>query len=250
MQGCLRVIYRFLFALQFLTILPVRLKRSPEERDITNSTVFFPFVGLIIGIILYIMFLIFKKIFPVFLSDSLLLSFWVLITGAMHLDGVADVFDGFYGGKERNEVLRIMRDPHHGAIGTIGLVVFILLKFAGIHSLPQEIKPGALLILPAVSRGIVVILLYLLPYARDDGKAKNFTGVPVWNALISTSISFVLSLLLGINGMIMFLLLILLLILLFFSFKRVLQGITGDCIGFSIEAIEIASLIYLCGGIR
>jgi len=248
-QGFPEMIYKFLLAVQFLTIIPVRLKRPPSPQDKADSAIFFPVAGLIIGIILYAGYIILHKIFPQFLADILILIFWVFVTRGMHLDGVADVFDGFYEGNGREKVLQIMKDPHIGAIGALGLLLFVLLKFGGIHSMPGNIKPGFLLVVPSIARGTMVVLAYLLPYARIDGTGRDFVnGIKIKQAIAAILISVISISILGMRAAGVMTINVLVVFMLYLYFKKRINGITGDCLGFTCEVSEISSMLVLCAG--
>lgn len=246
-----RTVRGFLVAISFLTIVPLGIKEKATRKDIKISIPFFPVAGLFIGFLLYVFYLIFENVFPPFLTDALIILLWVIITGAMHLDGVADTIDGFYAGSTRDEILRIMRDPHTGAMGTIGLFVFILLKFAGIHSLPQDIKPGSLLLVPTIARGFLFIPAYFLPYAREGGTGRDFVdGVKRWHIIIFFMLSILFVLPFGKKGPALVSANIFVILLFALYCKKKLNGLTGDCLGFLCETLEIISLIVLCAGVQ
>ncbi len=240
-----------LVAINFLTIAPPGVMEKATREDIKSSIPFFPVVGLFIGLFLYVIYLIFVNLFPLFLTDSLVVLLWVLITGALHLDGVADTIDGFYAGRTKEEILKIMKDPHTGAMGTIGVVLFILLKFAGIHSLPPEIKPGSLLLVPAIARGIILIPAFFLPYARDEGTGRDFVeGVKGWHLIILCILIILFLMPFGKKGLLLLSANIVVVFLFGIYCRKKLNGVTGDCLGFLCETTEIVSLIVLCGGVK
>jgi adenosylcobinamide-GDP ribazoletransferase len=243
-----RAIKGALIAIDFLTVLPV-MKRAVQKDEFLWAIPFFPVAGLVIGLILYISFLITKNIFPPFLSDALVLFLWVFTTGALHIDGVQDFLDGFYAGETRERILEVMKDPHAGAIGTAGVVIVLLLKFACIHSLPPEIKAGSLLLVPAISRAMIIIPAYFLPYAREEGVGRDFVeGVEVWHLIIACILSVIFVLPFGKDALLLIFTNALILLLFTLYLKRKLNGITGDCLGFLCETLEVSSLIVLCSG--
>lgn len=240
-----------LVAINFLTIAPPGVKEKATREDIKSSIPFFPVAGLFIGFLIYVFYLIFENIFPPFLIDALIILLWVIITGALHLDGVADTIDGFYAGRTKEEILRIMKDPHTGAMGTIGVILFILLKFGGIHSLPQEIKPGSLLLVPAIARGIILIPAFFLPYARNEGTGRDFVeGVKGWHLIILCILIILFLLPFGKKGLALIIANIFVIFLFAIYCKKKLNGITGDCLGFLCETSEIVSLILLSEGVK
>ncbi len=235
-----------LISIGFLTIAPPGVKERATRENIADAIPFFPFAGLFIGFLLYLFYLILKEIFPPFLADALIILFWVIITGALHLDGVADTIDGLYGGRTREEVLRIMRDSHSGAIGATGVIICLILKFAGLYSLPQDIKPGSLLLVPAIARGFLLIPLYFLPYAREKGTGRAFVdGIKTWHLIPGFIPSVLFALLFGSKGLLLLGANLSLLILFLLYIRKRIGGITGDCLGFLCEASEVISLVIL-----
>ena len=109
---------RLLLAFQFLVQVPIPLKEA-TERDIGRSAIFFPLVGACIGGMLVLAYLLLELLFPVLVARVLTLVVMILLYGAFHLDGLSDTVDGLYGGKDRDDTLRIMKDSHVGAMGVI-----------------------------------------------------------------------------------------------------------------------------------
>ncbi|MGA6993042.1 MAG: adenosylcobinamide-GDP ribazoletransferase [Candidatus Deferrimicrobiaceae bacterium] len=159
-------------AIRFLTRIRVPVG-GLTEREIGRSAAFFPVVGLLIGGLLLGLYRLFGLFFPVPVARILVLTSLVAVSGAFHLDGLADAVDGLYGGRDRDDALRIMRDPHIGAMGATAVVMVLLLKTAAAVSLSEEAFRGGLLVMPVAGRGAMVAAL-LLPYARDEGLGLAF----------------------------------------------------------------------------
>jgi len=233
----------FLIALQFLTIFPVRIK-SMEEKDFGGSLLYFPLIGLLIGLLLALSSFLFSFL-PQFLKATLILLTSVIITGGIHLDGFADTCDGFYGKKEREEILKIMQDSCIGVMGVIGLISNFLLKIGFIMALPQAILWKALILMAVFSRWIQVLVCNISSYARKEGKAKYFIEYASKKSLYLGG-GFCLALflfLIQLKGIILFFF-SLPPVFLFSSYvKRKIGGMTGDTIG----AVSELSEILLCG---
>lgn len=164
----------FLLALQFLTVIPFKVKQI-DARKMAGSLVYFPLVGLLLGLILYgISNILCILNFTEFSANIVLVVSLITLTGAIHLDGLSDTFDALSSGKDRDEMLRIMRDPHTGAMGVISIISVILLKLAFLSSIGPALKPAALIMMCVLSRWSLVSTIFLFPYARDEGKAKIF----------------------------------------------------------------------------
>lgn len=234
-----------LVALQFLTILPIKIHAEIKPKDFGASLVYFPIIGAFIGLPLVLIFIIFSFL-PYLVRIALVLITYIIITGGMHLDGFADTCDGFYAGKSKEGVLAIMRDPHIGTIGVIGLICLLLFKFIILISIPKEILEKSLIAMVVFGRWSQVFTCYTANYARQEGKASYFIEY-AGNKEILLATLFTLGvffLLLKMNGIILFLA-SLLPVFLFINFtKRRIGGITGDTIGATNEIAETGLLFF------
>lgn len=138
-------------AVRFLTIVPVPGPAVEGPEDLGRAAAWFPIVGLALGVMLVLGDRVLSLLFPPALAASLVLVSWKLLTGGIHLDGLADSLDGLVG-KNAAERLAIMRDSRIGVFGAIGLVVVFLVGFAALADLPLGLRDRALLLAPAVGR--------------------------------------------------------------------------------------------------
>lgn len=242
------MISSFRLALGCLTILPADSRSTPRDEAFGRSWIWFPLIGLLIGSILVGTHHALTRWTPPLVASALVLGLWILISGALHLDGLADACDGLYGGRTPEERLRIMKDPHIGTISVVVLSVHLILKFALIHSLPpSEIVP-ALLLVPCLGRYAMVIPGTTLPYARTgDGTAARFVRHATVSSLLMATVSaLLLSWLiagrrgLGLCGVVGGVGLIARTV-----FSRTLGGITGDALGATGEILESVLLLSL-----
>lgn len=160
----------FWFALQFLTRIPAPVRVSYESAVAGRSLLAYPWVGLLIGLLLVACAGLTGGA-PSAASAALLLLLWVFITGALHLDGLADCADawvGGYGSRERS--LQILKDPHVGSAGVAVLVTALLGKFAALQGLSTSYE--TLLWIPVLGRSVALALLVFSPYANPDGLAS------------------------------------------------------------------------------
>ena len=158
-----------LFALQFLTIVPVRLDRPPQAGELGRSLLWYPAIGLLIGGGLASLARILPPAHPL-LGAALLLAALTGISGALHLDGLADTVDGWVGGRgNRERTLAIMKDPHAGPMAVSAVVIVLLLKFAALETLLAGGRLTELLVVPALSRAAMPLLLATTPYVRANG---------------------------------------------------------------------------------
>jgi adenosylcobinamide-GDP ribazoletransferase len=158
----------FWLALQFLTRLPAPQAGEPAERQLGRAALYYPLIGAIIGGLLYGLAQL-GAAQPPLLMAALLLLLWVGVTGALHLDGLADMADAWVGGHgDAERTLAIMKDPASGPMGVAAVVVLLLLKFAAIASLlPGGL--GWLIFSPILGRAVVLLLFLSTPYARSGG---------------------------------------------------------------------------------
>jgi len=238
----------FRIAGAFLTIFPVaqELEMTPER--LARSMAFFPAVGLSLGLMLVFLNWMLAPLIPLAVLDCLLLLILISVTGALHLDGIADLIDGLAGGKDREGVLRIMKDSRVGAIGVVGLVMVLLLKYLSLYHVPLEHKYAALMFMPAAGRWIQVALAGVCRYIRDEGGTG---GVFVDNVgeremLIATvTLALAAVILFGLKGLLLTLLIGGVGLLLWRYFEKRLGGVTGDVLGAATEIVEVASLILI-----
>ena len=236
----------FFIALQFLTILPIRIKSEIKEKDFGRSLVYFPVVGALIGLMLASILLVLSFL-PHLVVVALILIVLIVITGGIHLDGFADTCDGFYGSRPKEKILEIMRDSHIGTMGVIGVICLLLLKFTLLINIPREILWKSLIAMTLFARWSQVLACFSSNYSRREGKAKYFIEYAGWRELLIGSLFTVISflLLMKIEGLILFIL-SLVLILLFINYvKRKIGGMTGDTIGATNELAEVAVIFFL-----
>jgi len=235
---------RFLLALQFLTTLPVKNSFEPSEKDYGKAMLYFPIVGLLLGIILAIATLTLS-----FLPQGVVVTFIVIIlvilTGAIHLDGLADSCDGLYGMNSRDRRLEIMRDSHIGTMGVVGLVCILLLKFTVIANISSNFILQSLIMMMVFSRCSQVLVCYMSRYVRNEGKAKAFIEYVGKRELAVGGIFtlLVFFLLAQFKGLIIFFFALCLVLLFTAWVKKKIGGATGDTIGATSEISEVIVLL-------
>jgi adenosylcobinamide-GDP ribazoletransferase len=243
-------ILSFLAALQFLTSIPVSLKRELSSKQLGYAIAFFPLVGLIIGGILAGLNWLLGFILPTSVINILLIVALVIITGAMHLDGLADTCDGIAGHKTVEERWKVMHDSRTGAFGVVGVVLILLAQYVCLDNVPLDKMTAVLLFMPSVSRWAMVYAIFAYPYARPTGLGKAFKEATGWLHLSIATI-----IILGIAGGLFplfyvtgFLLIggVLLITTAFaFYLKYKFAGLTGDTYGAINEAAEVMTLLFV-----
>lgn len=238
----------FLIALQFLTVIPVRVKNVNAEA-ISRSLVYFPVAGLLLGLILsgtsgFLLLLGFERFF----IDIILVILLVVLTGGIHLDGLADTADAFLSRKNKDEMLKIMRDSHIGVMGVLSLIIVILLKIVFLSSISASLEAIALVLMCVLSRWALVFSMFLFPYARPEGKARLFIqGANPRVFIFSTAITIACVILFWkVYGLLLFGLTAV------FSYAAArftsnkIGGVTGDTLGAVNELVEVAVLFGIC----
>lgn len=238
----------FWIALQFLSSLPIRLPGMPEPKELGRSLLFYPLVGLLFGLILWGMNIALAGA-PLLLHAALLLTVWVLLSGALHLDGLADSADAWLGGfGDRERTLTIMKDPRSGPIAVVTLVLVLLLKFAALLALIEQGQGAVLLIVPLLGRAALLGLFLTTPYVRAGGLgqalADHLPRTAGWRVLALSALGCWL-----IGGMIDGLVALLIAIAVFAWLRQVmirrLGGSTGDTAGALLELLEMAVVVGL-----
>ncbi|HLD36732.1 MAG TPA: adenosylcobinamide-GDP ribazoletransferase [Planctomycetota bacterium] len=243
-----------LVALQFLTPIPIKLK-SVEPKDLARSMRYFPLIGLLIGLFLVLVkTLAFGPLnFSGMITATLMLLTLTALSGGLHLDGLSDMCDGFYAGRSREEIVKIMRDPHIGVMGVIGIFFILMIKWSVLASLPLSMlyySNIALILVPFLGRWAMVIAAAAGPYAQAaiDGTAKPFVdNVTRKDAIISTVITLVVTLALSfISGNFVWVALMIVALLVVMAMvmisRKMLGGLTGDILGAVNEVTEVAVL--------
>jgi len=230
-------------AVSFLTRIPVGRFVSCGAADVARSSGWFPLVGLAIGAMGAGAAFLLRGHLPLPVVAVILLALDALLTGALHFDGLADTADGFGGGKDREDVLRIMRDHAIGSYGAMALALLALFKAAAYSALLAGDRwLAAITLAPAVGRWSILLLTAALPYARPTasvvrgiGKISLVWGTLIlaaavaaprlWCAAAAAIAAIAVSALFG------------------FYCRRKIGGITGDTLGANVELCECAALV-------
>jgi len=233
----------FWLALQFLTRLPAPARRDIEAQQVGRSLAWYPLVGALLGVILYAAAWLLQGQHPLLIA-AILLALWVGLSGALHIDGLADTADAWVGGMgNRERTLEIMKDPASGPMGVSAVVVVLLLKFAALVTL----SPVALLLLPALARSGVALLFISTTYVRPGGIGEALAqhsprvAVVIGALLVSAAALLVLQW----HGAILLLVTALLWWLLRRALIQRLGGFTGDTAGAMLELLESIALLVM-----
>lgn len=238
-------------AIGCLTILPFGPRGHVDDAELGRSLLWFPLVGLVIGAGLVGVNVVASWVFSPVLVGACVLLAWVVLTGALHLDGLGDVADGLSGGRTREERLRIMKDPHLGAMAVVAIAMALILKYAAVGSLPLARRNQALFLVPCLARYSMVLLGSTLPSARGGrGTAGPFiTHRRRGSFFLATTMTLAASsLILGLDGLGLFGVMLAGSLIMRAVFQRALGGITGDALGAAGETIETILLMVAAIG--
>ncbi|BBB29782.1 adenosylcobinamide-GDP ribazoletransferase [Neptunomonas japonica] len=227
-------------AMQFLTQFPIRLRSYPDSQVQALSLLYYPLVGAVIGGILYV-FSWLLNVQSLYLQASLVLITWVVLTGGLHLDGLADSADGWMGGLgDPERTLRIMKDPCSGAIGVLALILLLVLKWSALITLLETTTLLPILLAPIFARLGAIILLACTPYVRVQGIATSMVaamprqGIYVLGFLGAALLAW------------LSLVCLLAVVIVFWLTRKMmlarLKGTTGDTAGALIELLEVTLL--------
>jgi len=235
-------------AFGLLTTLLFRLPDDWSAGDSGRASVWYPFVGLIIGALIGLAWKGAMLIFPPLVSGVITLVVWVVLTGGLHLDGLADCCDGLFASVSVERRLEIMKDPRMGAFGVIGLILVLLLKAGALASLTPATSFGILL---AASLARWCILpAALLPLARPSGMGADFASgfrrsFMFWGALIPLAIAIIL----GVRGILSIVTGVVAMICVLWLAKSRIGGVTGDVFGMVVEVVETIVLLTFVAGV-
>src|SRR5256885_14265027 len=164
----------FKTAVAFLTRLPMPHPQGAIPENFVRAHRMFPVVGALIGAAVGFICLALRWCgVPDFGAAALALGASAILTGALHEDGLADVADGFGGGRDKEAKLEIMRDSRLGTYGALILLVSFAAKLSALAAIPDGYIVYALIAAHALGRGILPLMSVNLPYARTDGLARN-----------------------------------------------------------------------------
>jgi adenosylcobinamide-GDP ribazoletransferase len=241
-----RTINEILLAFQFMTRIPIfGLPREPGA--LARAAKFFPIVGLVTGFVAAIVDRVLAPYLRPQILALVLITYLVLITGALHEDGLADAADGFGGGWTKEKILMIMRDSRIGSFGAVAVTLSLLSRFILISNTSPARLPGFLVAASVLCRWTSLPLGFYLPYARDDkGLGAAVAGqLPLssmaWGsvfALASVAVA------LGRRALLPCLITLTITAASGFYFKRHIQGVTGDCFGATNQITEVAIYFY------
>lgn len=245
-----------LLLFRFMTRLPIGLDPKFDSDELGKSMKFFPVIGMIIGLILFGAFwLLYTVVYSPMVMAVLLVTIEVILTGGLHLDGLADTFDGIFSYRSKQKMLDIMKDSRLGTNGGLVLILYFMLKVVLLVEISEfaGLNMGILLlIVPVIARLNSVVNCASAPYARSTGMGKTFVdhtdagGVAIATVLTAAFVGGAVYLF-GLPYTILIVIPIIMLLGFFYAklMTRKIGGITGDTLGAVVELSEIIAMFVI-----
>jgi adenosylcobinamide-GDP ribazoletransferase len=233
-----------LAAARYLTIIPIPGAAPGRANAFGGAAVWFPVIGVGLGAILVGVDRVTALLFPSLLTALLTVTAWKLLTGGLHLDGLADSLDGL-AGRDPAHRLAIMRDSRIGAFGAMGLILVLLLEIVAVSELPPALRGRTLLVVPVIARATPPLLVRLFRPARSEGSGAAFSASVDWWAApvaLAFALAVALAALQTLGALVFALSVACAVALTWFIVSRV-SGITGDVLGAAIEIAELTGLL-------
>ncbi|MEW9077923.1 adenosylcobinamide-GDP ribazoletransferase [Terrisporobacter glycolicus] len=246
---------RFIGLLQFMTRIPIKADMGFDE-EFHKSIVYFPLVGIVIGLISFIIGSLAIQIFDPFITAIIIVAGEVILTGGLHIDGLGDTFDAVYSNRDKERMLEIMKDSRLGTNSLLAILFLILIKIGLLNSAINSNLMCLIIFMPMISRLGVIVMLYKTVTPRKVGMGNIFIGKATKGMFI-TAILYTVAILvliskfvfLSTNLNIIKLLLSIVVVMLFdYLFKnhiyKKIDGVTGDILGCTIELGELIFLLF------
>ena len=238
----------------FFTRLPFWRLHQPPQASYKTVVEHWPLAGWLTGGVMAATLYVGSMYLPYIVAVLLAIIVRLLVTGALHEDGLADFLDGFGGGgHDRERILAIMKDSHIGTYGVLGLILYEVLLAACLFSLPPTLAALTILAADPYAKMVTAQLILMMPYARKEEEAKNKTVYRKmdWKAGISLAIQGLLpmGLYLWYTGLAWELIIFLPCLTMYFLYLLIwnrLRGYTGDCCGAVCLLVELAVYLVVC----
>jgi adenosylcobinamide-GDP ribazoletransferase len=244
-------------ALRFLTVIPAPAADHIEDDWLIRAAKYFPLVGIIVGLVSGIVLLLAGEIWRGLLPPLLAIAAGIVLSGALHEDGLADTADGLGGGRSRESRLAIMKDSRIGSYGALALGLTVALRVAALAALPPWIGAATLIAAHAGGRLAAAAVMTRLPYAGDPAVTKlTYTEAPLRTSEIAVAAIFMLAAWLPLARSEIFAALIGLLsgaVLagwLVDRARKLIGGYTGDVLGAVEQLFEVGFLLGVAGVLK
>ncbi len=237
----------FLSAVRYFTRIPISSRVEHSQNNLNETMRYFPLIGWIVGGVSGLIFYGVNLFFPISISIIISMGVSILLTGAFHEDGLADVCDGFGGGWNKEQVLTIMKDSRIGTYGTLSLILVLLLKYSLLMSMPINLIPFVLIVGHSLSRFMVTVSLLFIPYVQSNAsKEKPLVNEISLKNIIVSAIFGICPMFLTKSSFIFYAIIPVFMAMFFLGiyFKKRIGGYTGDCLGAIQQVGEIIFYLF------
>jgi adenosylcobinamide-GDP ribazoletransferase len=231
----------------FLTILPVLPRSGAAPEALAASFGWFPIIGFALGAVLVAENFLLTPLFGDALAAILLVLTLTVLTGAVHLDALADTADALGAGSDRRRALEIMRDSRIGSFGAVAIVFFLALEMVALATMGEARRALALWLAPGLARWAMMAVSWRVDYLRAEGAGTALLGSSDdRNLALASAIAAIAALpILSLRVMVAYLVATAIVVALRAAYRRWLGGVTGDLIGAAGELIEVAALLVM-----
>ena len=244
---------RFISILQFMTRIPINIDTGFDE-EFHKTITYFPLVGLVLGVLIYIIGLVSGIFFDSFITSIIVTLALVILTGGLHIDGLGDTFDAIYSYRDKERMLEIMKDSRLGTNSLLAIMFLILLKIGFIYSIINNNLLWTVIFMPVVARLGVIVMMHKTVTPRKNGMGNLFIG-KASTSMFTIATLYTIILIIGISKLIFLastleVIMLISTIIILFIFNNLfkmhiykkIDGVTGDILGCT---IELGELIYL-----
>ena len=160
----------FLLFFQFFTRIPINKSLNCDKENFRRGSIFFPVVGLFIGIVQWLVYYILIKVLPINITAVFVVIIPIVITGGLHVDGLGDTCDGFFSLKgDKDKIIEVMKDSRVGTYASIAIVFDMLARYAAVYTIIELNLPLILIATPIIARFTVVFLSFIGKNAKETG---------------------------------------------------------------------------------
>lgn len=248
------IINQIVLLIQFMTRIYVPLKVEYSEEKLAKGIKYFPLIGYFIGLIIFVIVNILNKyVDNKYIISLLIILLELKLVGLIHVDGLADSFDGLFSYRDKDKILEIMKDSRVGTNGVVILIFYYLAKLILIAEIISHGDMRCLIVYPIIARMSTSVNAGFGVYARDKGMSTGIIGMnKAKDGIFSMILTLILTILVYYNsGMLKGIAMLIIGILFIFYFRQVvykkIDGITGDTMGASLEMTGL--IVLLVGAI-
>lgn len=248
------IVEQIVLLVQFMTRIPIPLNVEYSEEKLGKGIKYFPLVGYLIGIIIFFIGIVLNKyVENKYIVAMLLILLELKLVGLIHVDGLADSFDGLFSYRDKDKILEIMKDSRVGTNGVVILIFYYLAKLILIAEIISHGDMRCLIVYPIIARMSTSVNAGFGVYARDKGMSTGIIGMnKAKDGIFSMILTLILTILVYYNsGMLKGIAMLIIGILFIFYFRQVvykkIDGITGDTMGASLEMTGL--IVLLVGAI-